>query len=184
MTDHPDSISAEEDGLSRRKMFQAMAAGAVASAAIAARALAQTVPATSVIASADYVRDPNRWGTPAIAALFPGFAHVEMKTSGAIIRLRHGGSGPPLLLMHGNPLSHVSWYKIAAQLSQRYHVVLPDLRGYGDSSLPDPGPGHINYSFPAMALAMLEVMERLGFAPYFAAAPGRGCPTAHRPCPG
>src|SRR6266436_3218239 len=138
MTDHPDS------DLSRRKMVQAMAAGAAASAAMASSALAQTV-----ISSADYVRDPNRWGTPEIAAFFPGFQHVEMKTSGAIIRLRHAGSGPPLLLMHGNPLSHVSWYKIAAQLSQRYHVVLPDLRGYGDSSLPDPGPNHINYSFRA-----------------------------------
>src|SRR5258706_13602439 len=183
MTDHPDSISAEEDGLSRRKMFQAMAASAAASAAIASPALAQTAPAASVISSADYVRDPNRWGTPEVAALFPGFAHVEIKTSGAIIRLRHGGSGPPLLLMHGNPLSHVSWYKIAAQLSQRYHVLMPHLRGYGDSSLPEPGPNHINYSFRAMSLDMVEVMEQLGFARSFAAGPDRGGRTAHPTSP-
>src|SRR5216683_4746149 len=150
--------------------------------AMAARALAQTAPATSVISSADYVRDPNRWGTPEVAGLFPGFVHVEMKTSGAIIRLRHGGSGPPLLLMHGNPLSHVSWYKIAARLSQNYHVVLPDLRGYGDSSLPEPGPNHINYSFRAMAQDMVEVMEQLGYRQYFLAGHDRGARTAHRMC--
>jgi haloacetate dehalogenase len=135
-----------------------------------------------VVTSADYVRDPNRWGTPEIAALFPGFAHVEMKTGGAIIRLRHGGSGPPLLLMHGNPLSHVSWYKIAVRLSQNYHVVLPDLRGYGDSSLPEPGANHINYSFRAMAQDMVEVMDQLGYARYFAAGHDRGGRTLHRMC--
>src|SRR5882724_8617607 len=156
MTDHPDS------DLSRRKMFQAMAAGVAASAAIGSPAFAQNAPATAVISSADYVRDPNRWGTPEVAALFPGFRHVEMKTGGAIIRLRHGGSGPPLLLMHGNPLSHVSWYKIAARLSQNYHVVLPDLRGYGDSSLPEPGPNHINYSLRVMAEDLIDVMANLG----------------------
>src|SRR5437762_7632752 len=106
----------------------------------------------AVASAADYTRDPTRWGSAEVAALFPGFQHLEMKTSGAVIRLRHGGSGPPLLLMHGNPLNHVSWHKIAGQLSQHYHVVLPDLRGYGDSSLPDPGANHINYSFRAMAL--------------------------------
>ena len=176
MTDHPDS------DLSRRKMFQAIAAGAAASAAMSSPAFALTAPATSVISTADYVRDPNRWGTPEVAALFPGFRHVEMKTGGAIIRLRHGGSGPPLLLMHGNPLSHVSWYKIAARLSQNYHVVLPDLRGYGDSSLPEPGPNHINYSFRAMAQDMVEVMEQLGYQRYFAAGHDRGGRTAHRMC--
>jgi haloacetate dehalogenase len=176
MTDHPDS------DLSRRKMFQAMAAASAASAAMVSPAFAQGAPATAVISSADYVRDPNRWGTPEVAALFPGFAHVEMKTSGAIIRLRHGGSGPPLLLVHGNPLSHVSWYKIAARLSQNYHVVLPDLRGYGDSSLPEPGANHINYSFRAMALDMVEIMEQLGYRRYFAAGHDRGGRTAHRMC--
>ena len=176
MTDRPDP------DFNRRAIFQVMAAGAAASAAIGAPAFSQDTSATSVISSADYVRDPNRWGTPEIAALFPGFRHVEMKTTGAIIRLRHGGSGPPLLLMHGNPLSHVSWYKIAARLSQHYHVVLPDLRGYGDSSLPEPGPNHINYSFRAMAQDMVEVMDQLGYARYFAAGHDRGGRTLHRMC--
>ena len=65
--------------------------------------------------------------------------------------MRHGGSGPPLLLLHGNPNNHVLWYAVAARLAQRYHVVLADLRGYGDSSLPEPGPNLVNYSFRVMA---------------------------------
>src|SRR5258708_25770790 len=124
MTDHPDF------DLSRRKMFQAMAAGAAAATAMVSPAFAQAPPATSVISSADYVRDPNRWGTAEVAAFFPGFQHVEMKTSGAIIRLRHGRSGPPLLLMHGNPLDPVSRYKISPPLSQNYYVWHPDLPRY------------------------------------------------------
>jgi haloacetate dehalogenase len=79
-------------------------------------------------------------------------------------------------------LSHVSWYKIAARLSQNYHVVLPDLRGYGDSSLPEPGANHINYSFRAMAQDMVEVMDQLGYARYFAAGHDRGGRTLHRMC--
>ena len=87
--------------------------------------------------------------------MFPGFRHLDMRTRGAVIRLRHGGSGPPLLMLHGYPVSHVSWYKIAARLSNRYHVVLADLRGYGDSSLPAPGPDNANYSFRVMAEDMI-----------------------------
>src|SRR6476469_8858501 len=113
----------------------------------------------AVATEADYRIDPTRWGSAAVAAMFPGFQHLDMQTKGATIRLRHGGSGPPLLLIHGNPLNHVSWYKIAARLAQHYQVVLPDLRGYGDSSLPEPGPNHINYSFRAYADDMVEIMQ-------------------------
>src|SRR5260221_13923465 len=140
MTDHPDF------DLSRRKMFQAMAAGAAASTAMVSPVFAQAPPATSVISSADYVRDPNRWGTAEVAAFFPGFQHVEMKTSGAIIRLRHGGSGPPLLLIHGNPLSHFSLFKNAARLLPDYYLVLPHFRGFCDRSLPRPGANHNKYT--------------------------------------
>ena len=59
--------------------------------------------------SADYARDPTRWGSPEVAALFPGFKHLDMRTKDAIIRVRHGGSGPPLLLLHGYPNNHVLW---------------------------------------------------------------------------
>jgi haloacetate dehalogenase len=103
-----------------------------------------------------------------------------MKTSGAVIRLRHGDSGPPLLLLHENPLNHVSWHKVAARLAKSYHVILPDLRGYGDSSLPPVGENHINYSFRAMAQDMVEIMDQLGYQRFFLAGHDRGGRTAHR----
>jgi haloacetate dehalogenase len=96
--------------------------------------------------------------------------------------VRHGGSGPPLLMLHGYPVSHVSWYKIAARLSNRYHVVLADLRGYGDSSLPVPGPDNVNYSFRVMAEDMIEVMEQLGHRQFFLVGHDRGARLSHRMC--
>jgi haloacetate dehalogenase len=58
--------------------------------------------------------------------------------------------------VHGNPQNHTCWYKVAARLSKDYHVILPDLRGYGDSSLPEVGPDHASYSFRAMAQALVQ----------------------------
>ena len=176
--EHPSDTA-----LNRRHLLQAAAAGAAASGAASTPAAAQQAAGVMAVATAaDYVRDPTRWGSPEIAAMFPGFAHLDMRTSGAVIRLRHGGSGPPLLLLHGNPQNHVCWYKVAARLAQRYHVVLPDLRGYGDSSLPEAGPKNINYSFRAFAQDMVEVMENLGHRRYFVAGHDRGARTAHRMC--
>tara|TARA_B100000029_G_scaffold147098_1_gene142448 strand:- start:2270 stop:3298 length:1029 start_codon:yes stop_codon:yes gene_type:complete len=130
----------------------------------------------------DYNVDPTNCGTRAIAELFPGFKHQDIRTSGAVIRLRHGGSGPPLLLLHGNPENHVSWYKVASRLAESYHVVIPDLRGYGDSSLPEPGDNHINFSFREMALDMVEVMATLGYEEFYVAGHDRGGRTVHRMC--
>src|SRR5262249_60336337 len=107
---------------------------------------------------------------------------LDVRTSGAIIRLRHGGSGPPLLLVHGNPENHTCWYKVAGKLAQQYHVVLPDLRGYGDSSLPDPGPNNINFSFREMARDLIEVMEHLRYQRFMIAGHDRGGRTTHRLC--
>ena len=92
--------------------------------------------------------------------IMPGFTLTDIDTSGARIRLRHGGSGPPLLLLHGNPLTHVAWHKVAPRLAERFHVVATDLRGYGDSSAPPEEPDHSNYSFRAMAQDQIEVMGR------------------------
>ncbi len=147
--------------------------------------MSKTNAGLSVMATAtaeDYKRDPTRWGSAEVAAHFPDFAHLDVRTRGAVIRLRHGGSGPPLLLVHGNPQNHTCWYKIAARLAKNYHVILPDLRGYGDSSLPEPGTDHINYSFRAMSEDLLEVMDQLGYEKFFVAGHDRGARTTHRMC--
>ena len=166
-----------KEGLSRRGFVGALAAGAAAvnTAPAAAEQSAVIAEATSE----DYVRDPARWGSPEVAALFPGFKHLDVRTKGAVIRLRHGGSGPPLLLLHGNSQNHATWFGVAARLAERYHVVLADLRGYGDSSLPDPGPNHINYSSGVLAADMFEVMDTLGHQQFFLAGHDRGARVSH-----
>jgi haloacetate dehalogenase len=167
--------------LNRRHLVQAMAVGAAASS-IASPASAQTAQGMAEATAEDYARDPTRWGKPEIAALFPGFKHLDMRTKGAIIRVRHGGSGPPLLLLHGYPNNHVLWHAVAAKLAQRYHVVCPDLRGYGDSSLPEPGDRLINYSHRMMAEDMIEVMAQLGHQRFYLIGHDRGARVSHRMC--
>jgi haloacetate dehalogenase len=113
--------------------------------------------------------------------VFEGFTVADIDTGGARIHLRHGGKGPPLLLLHGNPLTHASWHRMAPRLAERFHVVTPDLRGYGDSVGPEEGgDNHINYSFRAMAQDQVEVMERLGYRAFFVAGHDRGARTTHR----
>jgi haloacetate dehalogenase len=114
--------------------------------------------------------------------IMPGFTVTDIDTSGARIRLRHGGSGPPLLLLHGNPLTHVAWHKVAPRLAEHFHVVAADLRGYGDSSAPPEEPGSVNYSFRAMAQDQIEVMAALGFDRFMAAGHDRGGRVLHRMC--
>ena len=181
MISHPQSPDSLKEGVSRRDLVQVLATGAAA-ASIATPSLAQSTAIVAEATQADYSRDPTRWGSADVAALFPGFRHVDMRTKGAVIRLRHGGSGPPLLLLHGHPVNHVSWYRIAARLAQNYHVVCADLRGYGDSSLPDPGPNNINYSMRIMAEDMLEIMEQLGHRQFYLVGHDRGARLSHRMC--
>ena len=113
-------------------------------------------------------------------SLFPGFVQRKLRTSGATINLVLGGEGPPLLLLHGYPQTHVMWHKVAPQLARDYTVVCPDLRGYGDSSKPKGLPDHSNYSKRAMALDMVEVMESLGFVAFHVVGHDRGARVAHR----
>ncbi len=172
---------AREHSVNRRSLVQAIAVGAAA-AGVTMPARAQSTAIVAEATSADYARDPTRWGSAEIAAFFPGFRHVDMRTKSAVIRLRYGGSGPPLLMLHGYPVSHVSWYRIAARLAQRYQVILADLRGYGDSSLPEPGRNNVNYSMRAMAEDMIEVMDQLGHRQFYLVGHDRGARLSHRMC--
>ncbi|HEX3945259.1 MAG TPA: alpha/beta hydrolase [Rhizomicrobium sp.] len=113
---------------------------------------------------------------------FEGFTKTEIKTSGARIVTVHGGKGPPLLLLHGNPFSHLSWQKFAPRLAQEFTVVATDLRGYGDSEKPPGGANHENYSFRAMAQDQIEVMAALGYDRFYAAGHDRGARVLHRMC--
>jgi haloacetate dehalogenase len=96
------------------------------------------------------------------------------------IAYRKGGSGPPLLLLHGHPQTHVIWHKVADQLAQQFTVVAADLRGYGDSGKPDGGAGHVAYSKREMARDQLELMRSLGFERFDVLAHDRGARVAHR----
>src|SRR5215470_7513388 len=113
---------------------------------------------------------------------FPGFERRRIATSGAEINCVIGGSGPPLLMLHGYPQTHAMWHRIAPRLAERFTVVCSDLRGYGDSAKPEGGADHVNYSKRAMALDQVEVMRALGFSRFRIAAHDRGARVTHRLC--
>lgn len=114
--------------------------------------------------------------------MLEGFKRSEIKTTGASIVTLTGGKGPPLLLMHGNPFTHLSWIHVAPVLAKEFTVVCTDLRGYGDSEKPPGGDNHQNYSFRAMAQDQVEVMASLGYNKFFAAGHDRGARVLHRMC--
>ena len=156
--------------MSRRMLFAAGAGGLLLATSKAAVAAVQSV-------GTDYAQGP---GPVANSALFPGFKQSFVKTTGATINTLVGGNGPPLLLIHGHPESHVTWHKVAPRLAERFTVVLTDLRGYGDSSKPEGGDNHVNYSKRAMGNDQVEVMRALGFAKFQAVGHDRGARTLHR----
>ena len=114
--------------------------------------------------------------------MFEGFKHVQVQTSDpeVSINARYGGNGPPMLLMHGNPLTHVHWHLVAPRLAKDFTVVVTDLRGYGDSSKPRGREDHSNYSFRRMAQDQVEVMQHLGFERFCVAGHDRGGRAAFR----
>ena len=111
---------------------------------------------------------------------FPGFERRRIETSGANINLVTGGSGPPLLLLHGYPQTHLMWRKLGPRLAAEFTVVAPDLRGYGDSSTPPAGPEHVNYAKRALAQDQVETMAALGFERFCVVGHDRGARVAHR----
>ena len=118
--------------------------------------------------------------TPAADVPFPGWERFEVDAGGAVIRGVRGGSGPPLLLLHGYPQTHVMWHRVAPALARRFAVVAADLRGYGASSKPATAPDHAPYSKRAMAADMVRVMEALGHGRFDLCGHDRGGRVAHR----
>src|SRR5260221_3289893 len=112
--------------------------------------------------------------------MFEGFENKRIKTSGTTIALVQGGSGPPLLLLHGYPQCHVIWHKVAPRLAEQFTLVIPDLRGYGDSGKPPSDAEHLAYSKRAMALDMVEVMTQLGFERFDVVGHDRGARVTYR----
>ena len=112
--------------------------------------------------------------------MFEGFATHRVDHDGVSIHAVVGGEGPPLLLLHGHPQTHVIWHKVAGELARHFTVVATDLRGYGDSGKPAGLPDHSNYSKRVMAADQLAVMRALGFDRFRVLAHDRGGRVAHR----
>src|SRR5262245_36728693 len=111
---------------------------------------------------------------------FDAFEAMEVRTEDARIFLRRAGAGPPLLLLHGFPQTHLMWRDLAPLLARRFSVVAADLRGYGRSSCPPSDPDHAPYSKRAMANDMVAVMAELGFSRFAVAGHDRGGRVAYR----
>lgn len=112
--------------------------------------------------------------------MFDAFDVRDADAAGVNIHFVVGGSGPPLLLLHGYPQTHVMWHKVAPGLAQHFTVVAPDLRGYGDSAKPEGGGNHEAYSKRQMAADQVALMHGLGFEAFAVAAHDRGARVAHR----
>ena len=150
----------------RRDLLKKAAAFGIGAAALAA-ARAESAPSQT-------------GGASSAPDFFPGFKRGSAKTSGATIHFVTAGSGPPLLLLHGYPQTHIEWRDVAPQLARKFTVVAADLRGYGDSSKPADGDNHANYSKRAMAQDQVEVMASLGFQKFAVVGHDRGGRVVHR----
>jgi haloacetate dehalogenase len=114
--------------------------------------------------------------------MYEGFERFEIQTSDPEVKIvgRVGGKGPAVLLLHGNPLTHVHWHLVAPRLARDFTVVATDLRGYGDSGKPRGKPDSSNYSFRRMGQDQFDVMSHLGFEQFMVAGHDRGARAAFR----
>jgi haloacetate dehalogenase len=112
--------------------------------------------------------------------MFEGFALETIDLPEARLRVRHGGSGPPVLLLHGHPRTHTTWHRVAPLLAPHFTVVCPDLRGFGQSSKPEDTPDHAGSSKRAKARDCVALMRRLGHGRFAVVGPDRGSYTAFR----
>jgi len=112
--------------------------------------------------------------------MFTSYTHELRLVNGLNIHCRIGGEGPPLLLLHGHPQTHVIWHKVADQLAENFTVVAADLRGYGDSDKPPASEASASYSKRIMARDQLMLMQSFGFTQFSVLAHDRGARVAHR----
>ena len=112
--------------------------------------------------------------------MFEDFTSAQIETSETVINLVYGGSGEPVLLLHGYPQTHVMWHKVAPMLAEQYTVVAPDLRGYGDSGKPAVDADPERYSKRRTAQDLLEVMSTLGHRSFHVVGHDRGARVGHR----
>jgi haloacetate dehalogenase len=112
--------------------------------------------------------------------MFPGFTTGPVRANGITAHVCHGGTGPPVLLLHGYPQTHAMWHRVAPALAERFTVICPDLRGYGDSDKPPGGRDHEGYSKRTMAQDQVAVMAALGFRRFAVAGHDRGARVALR----
>ncbi|HKE88343.1 MAG TPA: alpha/beta hydrolase [Vicinamibacterales bacterium] len=166
--------------MQRRDVLKQIAALGVVSrmAPLSADTDLSTVASAEVDASA--LRQEGADKAPNTLKYFPGFKPFRVKTSGAEVNGVIGGSGPPVLLLHGAPQTHITWRMVAPKLAATRTVVAADLRGYGDSSKPADGENHVNYSKRAMALDQVEVMKHFGFDKFPVIGQDRGGRVTHR----
>ncbi|MGD2140044.1 MAG: alpha/beta hydrolase [Burkholderiales bacterium] len=112
--------------------------------------------------------------------MFENFSLTTVVARKVSIRARIGGNGPPLLLLHGNPQTHVMWHAVAPTLAEHFTVIATDLTGYGMSSKPPSSDDHAAYSKRAMANDQIAVMNKLGYAQFMVAGHDRGARVAYR----
>ena len=115
-----------------------------------------------------------------LADLFPGYEAKWIGTTSGRIFARVGGKGPPLLLLHGYSSTHVMWHKVAPKLEDRFTLVIADLPGYGWSDMPESDKDHTPYTKRAMAKALVEAMESLGYVHFALAGHDRGGRVSYR----
>jgi haloacetate dehalogenase len=115
-----------------------------------------------------------------LEGMFEGFTLDRIDVGEAELRVRHGGHGTPVVLLHGHPRTHVTWHRVAALLAERHTVICPDLRGYGQSSKPPSTADHEPYSKRAMARDVVHLMRLLGHDRFAVVGHDRGAYVAQR----
>jgi haloacetate dehalogenase len=115
-----------------------------------------------------------------VPVVFEKFVLEYIDVGAATLRVRHGGAGYPVLLLHGHPRTHTTWHRVAPLLAGNYSVVCPDLRGYGQSSKPTSTEDHATYGKRAMAADCLRLMRELGYERFAVVGHDRGAYVASR----